>query len=418
MDKIRVRGGKKISGTLEVGGSKNAALPILFSSLLTEDACTYTRVPDLQDIKSTLALLSELGAQCDDQLVRNEVTVQATILKSHEAPYDIVRKMRASVLVLGPLLARFGEAKVSLPGGCAIGARPIDFHLKAFEAMGAQITLEGGYVLAKTSRLHGARIQFPMPSVGATENVMMAASLAEGQTVIENAAREPEIVDLAQALRSMGAKISGEGTATMTIDGVSRLHGARHSVIPDRIQAGTYLAAAFMTGGTLTLTRVNPKEMESTLDVFRKMGADIQAGGDSIRLGSRGRPKAVHVTTEPHPGFPTDMQAQVMAVASIADGESIFTETIFENRFMHVPELARMGADIRLDGNRAMVHGVAELRGAPVMATDLRASACLVLAGLVAKGETVVNRIYHLDRGYERMVENLATLGADIERIK
>jgi UDP-N-acetylglucosamine 1-carboxyvinyltransferase len=420
MDRLRIRGGRKLKGEIQVSGAKNSALPILFATLLSEKPSRIERVPDLHDIESTLLLLKELGAD-----VRHGkdgvVDVSTSGVNRIEAPYDLVRKMRASVLTLGPLLARFGEAKVSLPGGCAIGARPIDLHLKGLEKLGAEIKLESGYVFARASQLKGARIVLDFPSVGATENLMMAATLADGETVIENAAMEPEIVDLAAALRSMGVAIKGEGSSVVTVLGAGRakdLAGMSHRTVADRIEAGTYLAAGLITGGQVTVRDIDPSIMDSTLAKFEEMGAEVRRTDTSISLVSKGRPRAVEITTRPFPGFPTDMQAQFMAVAAVADGASVVTETIFENRFMHASELIRLGADIRVEGNRAVVHGQRTLTGAPVMATDLRASASLVLAGLAAEGETVVSRIYHLDRGYERIAEKFASLGAEVHREK
>lgn len=417
MDKIRIQGGKRLSGEVAVGGSKNAALPILISAIVAEGVSRFSRVPNLQDVRTTLKLLSRLGIQVVDQLSSNRVSLDATRLDSFEAPYDLVRTMRASVVVLGPLLARYGKAKVSLPGGCAIGARPINFHLEGLKRLGAHIELEGGYVIASAKKLKGARVGFDFPSVGATENVMMAAVLAQGESLLENCAREPEIVDLAQALRSMGAQIEGEGTETIRIQGRDSLHGCDYEVMCDRIEAGTYLAAAFGCGGRVKTLGLVPEYLEAVLVKFEEAGAKIVRGHDSIELISQGAPKGVDITTLPFPGFPTDMQAQFMAVMTVAEGTSTISETIFENRFMHVPELARLGADITIRGNTAVIRGKSELRGAPLMATDLRASASLILGGLFAKGETVVNRVYHLDRGYENMELKLRALGAEIERI-
>jgi UDP-N-acetylglucosamine 1-carboxyvinyltransferase len=420
MDKIRIRGGKALHGKVEISGSKNAALPILISSLLTGDKCTFRRVPNLQDIRTTLKVLSHLGVHTQESLEKNQVELTAAIAPGavREAPYDLVRTMRASVLVLGPLLARFGEAKVSLPGGCAIGARPINYHLFGFEKLGAEITLEGGYVLARAKKLKGARVCFEFPSVGATENVMMAAALAQGESVLENCAREPEIVDLARALRAMGLEVEGEGTETLRIQGRDSLHGCDHEIIGDRIEAGTFLAAGFGSGGSVEVMGMASEFLEAVLGKFEEAGAIIERKPSSIKITAKGRPRATDITTQPYPGFPTDMQAQFMTVMTMAEGTSVVTETIFENRFMHVPELARLGADITIRGNHAMIKGQSVLTGAPLMATDLRASASLVLGGLFARGETTVNRIYHLDRGYERMEAKLAGLGADIERIK
>ncbi len=417
MDKIRIRGGKTLNGTVQAGGAKNAALPILFASLLTEGECRFSRVPKLQDIRTTLKLLSQMGVETPKTLTGSEVSLRAKNILSHEAPYDLVRTMRASVVVLGPLLARLGKAKVSLPGGCAIGARPINFHLTGLEKLGAKIELEGGYVTATAKRLKGDRVRFEFPSVGATENVMMAATLAQGESVLENCAKEPEIVDLAEALRGMGAQIEGDGTETIRIQGKDQLHGCDHAIMGDRIESGTFLAAAFATGGKVRVEGIAPETLEAVLVKFEESGAIITRESNAITLASKGRPRGTDVTTLPFPGFPTDMQAQFMAAMIVAEGTSILTETIFENRFMHVPELARLGADITIKGNTAVVRGTSGLKGAPLMATDLRASASLVIAGLCASGETEVNRIYHLDRGYEDMEKKLRSLGADIERI-
>lgn len=420
MDRMRIVGGKRLEGAVEVSGSKNAALPILIASIAADGKSTFSRVPNLQDIRTTIKLLSHFGLKIDNQLSSNHVTIDSTQLTGFEAPYDLVRTMRASVVVLGPLLARYGRAKVSLPGGCAIGARPINFHLEGLKKLGAHIELEGGYVIASIasgSRLKGNRVAFDFPSVGATENVMMAAVLADGESVIENCAREPEIVDLARALRAMGAVIEGEGTETIHVQGKPSLHGCDHRVMGDRIETGTYLAAAFGTGGRVKTLGLHPEFIEAVLVKFEEAGAQIVRGKDTIELISNGVPKSVDVTTLPYPGFPTDMQAQFMAVMAVAEGTSTITETIFENRFMHVPELARLGADIAIKGNTAIVRGKRELKGAPLMATDLRASASLILGGLFAEGETIVNRIYHLDRGYESMEKKLSSLGAKIERI-
>jgi UDP-N-acetylglucosamine 1-carboxyvinyltransferase len=418
MDKIRIQGGKQLNGTIEVGGSKNAALPILIASILGEGTSSFKRVPNLQDVRTTLKLLSHLGLKIKDELSSNRVSIDASNLSGFEAPYDLVRTMRASVVVLGPLLARYGKAKVSLPGGCAIGARPINFHLTGLEKLGAKIELEGGYVIASAERLKGARVRFDFPSVGATENVMMAAVLANGESVLENCAREPEIVDLGRALRAMGATLEGEGTETIRIQGKTALNGCEYEVMGDRIETGTYLAAGFGAGGRVKTMGLDPAFLEAVLVKFEEAGAKIERGKNSIELISNGAPKSVDITTLPYPGFPTDMQAQFMAVMAVAEGVSTITETIFENRFMHVPELARLGADIAIRGNTAIIRGKNKLVGAPLMATDLRASASLVLGGLFAQGETVVNRIYHLDRGYEKMEAKLRSLGATIEREK
>ena len=418
MDKIKIIGGKALKGTVSVSGSKNAALPILISSLLTDQPCVFRRVPNLQDIRTVMNLLGQLGAEESSQLDQNQVRIAAKKVHTYEAPYDLVRKMRASVVVLGPLLARFGEAKVSLPGGCAIGARPINYHLTGLEKLGAQIQLENGYVIASAKKLKGNRVAFEFPSVGATENIMMAAVLATGESILENCAKEPEIVDLARALRAMGAEIEGEGTEVIRIQGKASLNGCDYEIMGDRIEAGTFLAAAFATQGSVTVKGVSFDVLEAALVKFEEAGASVTRGDGFVSLQSKGRPKSTDITTLPFPGFPTDMQAQFMAAMTVADGASVITETIFENRFMHVPELARLGADISVRGNTALVRGQSVLKGAPLMATDLRASASLVLGGLCAQGETVVNRIYHLDRGYEKMEEKLRSLGADIVRIK
>jgi len=418
MDKMRIRGGQVLRGHVEVSGSKNAALPILFSTLLSAKPSLLTKVPNLQDIRTTLKLLAHLGMEIEGHLESNSVSLQAKDIHSLEAPYDLVRKMRASVVVLGPLLARFGQAKVSLPGGCAIGARPINYHLSGLERLGANIELENGYVKASAKKLVGNRVAFDFPSVGATENLMMAAVLAKGETLLENCAKEPEISDLARALRSMGAKISGEGTENILIQGVSELNGARHEIMGDRIEAGTFLSAAFATRGEVEVRGIEPETLESVLVRFEESGAAVKRGINSITLKSHGRPNATDITTLPFPGFPTDMQAQFMSAMAVAEGTSLISETIFENRFMHVPELQRLGAQITIKGNTAVVQGQEFSQGAQVMATDLRASASLIIGGLCARGETVVNRIYHLDRGYERVEEKLRSLGADIERLK
>lgn len=418
MDKMRIRGGRVLNGTVQASGAKNSALPILFSSLLSGEACHYRRVPNLQDIRTTLKLLEQLGAEVKDGLTENRVTVQAQKLDTLEATYDLVRTMRASVVVLGPMLARFGRAKVSLPGGCAIGARPINFHLTGLERLGAEIDLQAGYVVASAKRLIGNRVSFEFPSVGATENILMAATLAKGESLLENCAQEPEIVDLACALRAMGAEIEGEGTETIRVQGKDSLHGCDHEIMGDRIEAGTFLAAGLMTGGAVAVEGLNWKHLESVLVKFEEAGAKVNRGDNRIEVIAQGRLQAADLTTLPFPGFPTDMQAQFMSLMTLADGASMISETIFENRFMHVPELVRMGADITIRGNTAVVKGVPRLVGAPVMATDLRASASLILCGLVAEGETTVSRIYHLDRGYESMEKKLSQLGADIQRLK
>lgn len=419
MDRIIVRGGKPLRGEVEVSGAKNAALPILISALLTEEPCRYLGIPELRDIDTTLRLLSGLGVGVWRGKEGGEVAIEvrAAEVRRLEAPYDLVKTMRASFLVLGPLLARFGRARVSTPGGCAIGTRPVNLHLKGLAQMGAAIELVHGYVEAKAERLQGCRIYLDLPSVGATENLMMAATLARGTTVIENCAKEPEVADLARALNAMGARISGAGSDVVAIEGVDRLGGVTHRVIADRIEAGTFMVAAALTGGEVTVRGARADHLDAFLIKLREAGVSVEAVAGGLRVGGDGRVRAVDVTTLPYPGFPTDLQAQTMVLMSMAEGVSVITETIFENRFMHALELMRMGADIRLEGNRAIVRGVERLSGAPVMATDLRASVSLVLAGLVAEGTTEVSRVYHLDRGYERIEKKLAALGADIERV-
>ena len=417
MQKILVQGGNALHGDVRISGAKNAVLPILCAALLSDDVLSVSNVPRLHDVKTTLRLLGELGAgiEISDDF---DIRIDPRTVNSHVAPYELVKTMRASVLVLGPLLARYGAAEVSLPGGCAIGSRPIDQHIKGMQALGAEVSVDHGFIKATASRLRGARVVFDMVSVGATENVLMAATLAEGRSVLENAAMEPEIIDLAVCLRAMGARIEGEGTGRITVEGVERLHGASHSVVPDRIETGTFLVAAAMTGGRITATHARPETLDAVLDKLREAGAVIECTLDTITLDMGGRrPHAVNLTTAPHPGFPTDMQAQFMAMNCIADGVGVINETIFENRFMHVQELLRLGADIRVEGHTAIVRGVEQLSGAPVMATDLRASASLILAGLVADGETVIDRIYHLDRGYENIEAKLSALGASIRRV-
>ncbi len=415
MDKLKLTGNGPLNGEITVSGAKNAALPILCASLLTADTLHLSNVPQLRDVLTTQKLLQGMGARVmTDNVCELEIT--ASHIDNLVAPYELVKTMRASILVLGPTLARFGEASVSLPGGCAIGSRPVDQHIKGLEAMGAEIVIEHGYVKAR-GRLKGARVTMDMVTVTGTENLLMAATLAEGTTILENAAREPEITDLAVCLNKMGARIRGLGTDTLTIDGVERLHGAHHAVMPDRIEAGTFLVAGAMTRGKILLRNARAVDLEAVLDKLVECGAVIEAGDDWISLDMKQRPKAVSLCTLPHPAFPTDMQAQFMALNSIADGVSTITETIFENRFMHVSELARMGARIEVDGNTATVTGVERLSGTTVMATDLRASASLVIAGLVADGETLVDRIYHLDRGYENIEKKLGAVGAKIERI-
>jgi UDP-N-acetylglucosamine 1-carboxyvinyltransferase len=417
MQKIIVQGGVPLHGEVRISGAKNAVLPILCAGLLTDDVLSVRNVPRLHDVKTTLRLLAELGAGIDVDDAFN-IRIDPRSVHSHVAPYELVKTMRASVLVLGPLLARYGAADVSLPGGCAIGSRPIDQHIKGMQALGAEVSVEHGFIKATAARLRGARVVFDMVSVGATENVLMAATLAEGRTVLENAAMEPEIVDLAACLTTMGARIEGAGTGRIVVEGVERLHGGEHSVVPDRIETGTFLVAAAMTGGHITATHARPETLDAVLDKLREAGATIACTDDSITIDMQGRrPRAVNFSTAPHPAFPTDMQAQFMAMDCIADGVGVINETIFENRFMHVQELLRLGADIRVEGHTAIVRGVEQLSGAPVMATDLRASASLILAGLVADGETVIDRIYHLDRGYENIEAKLSGLGAKISRV-
>ena len=416
MQQFLVSGGATLKGDVVISGAKNAALPILFATILAEQPSVLSNVPVLKDIDTTFKLLRIFGAEVsrDD----HQVTVDATAIHSQMAPYELVKTMRASILALGPLLARFGHAEVSLPGGCAIGARPVNLHIDGLRKMGAEITVEAGYIKAKAARLHGAHIFMDMVSVTGTENLMMAAVLADGLTIIENAAREPEVVDLAKYLIAMGADIQGAGTDTIRITGKEKLHGAHHTVLPDRIETGTFLVAAAVTGGDVTCLNASPAELEVVLEKLREAGADVTTGSDWIRLNMTGRTlKSVNVKTVPHPGFPTDMQAQFTVLNVLAEGVGMVTETIFENRFMHVPELQRMGADIQLEGNTALIKHTDKLMGAQVMATDLRASASLVIAGLVAEGETVVDRIYHIDRGYEQIEHKLKGLGANIQRI-
>ncbi len=417
MDSIIIQGGRTLNGTVEASGAKNAALPLLAAAILADGPMSYRRIPHLRDITTMLTLLANQGADVsmDDS---GRVRVDASGSSRPEAPYELVKTMRASALVLGPLLARFGQARVSLPGGCAIGARPMDMHLKGLEAMGARIRMEQGYVVADApGGLRGARIVFDKVTVTGTENLMMAATLAEGETVLENAAREPEVVNLAESLIEMGARIQGHGTDMIRIEGVDALHGAEVSVIADRIEAATYLAAGLITGGEVTVTQVNPAMLDAFLARVRDAGATVETGPDWVRCSAGERLSGVNIQTSPHPGFPTDLQAQFMALMCVARGSSVIRETIFENRFMHAQELRRMGADIVLNGNTAVVEGRERLSGAPVMATDLRASASLVLAGLAASGETTISRVYHIDRGYERIEEKLRRLGADIERL-
>ncbi|MFN4062911.1 MAG: UDP-N-acetylglucosamine 1-carboxyvinyltransferase [Parazoarcus communis] len=415
MDKLLIEGGCRLNGEVAISGAKNAALPILCAALLSAEPVTFTNVPRLKDIGTLLALLGQMGVGIERD--GDTVVLDASGLNNPVAPYEMVKTMRASILVLGALVARCGEARVSLPGGCAIGARPVDQHIKGLQAMGAEVAVEHGYVHARVPRLKGARLFTDMVTVTGTENLMMAACLADGETVIENAAREPEIVDLANCLVAMGAQISGAGTDVIRIRGVERLHRATHRIMPDRIETGTYLCAAAVTGGEVRLTGTSSAYLDAVVDKLMDAGCDIVSERDSIRIKAPQRLNAVSLRTAPYPAFPTDMQAQFMALNCVANGVAMIRETIFENRFMHAVELQRLGADIRIDGNTAVVQGVARLQGASVMATDLRASASLVIAGLVAEGETVIERIYHLDRGYERLEEKLAALGASVRRL-
>ena len=416
MDKLIVTGGAPLRGEIRISGAKNAALPVLVASLLSDEPLRIANVPHLQDITTTMELLGRMGARLT---LGEKMTVEADASGVNElrAPYELVKTMRASILVLGPLLARFGEAEVSLPGGCAIGQRPVDLHIKGLQAMGAHIDIEQGYIKARAGRLKGARIFMDTVSVTGTENLMMAACLADGVTRIENAAREPEVVDLANCLIAMGARIDGAGTDEIRIEGVPRLHGASHRVIADRIETGTYLIAAAVTGGQVKLRDTEPKILDAVLEKLREAGAHLEVGPDWISLDMRGRARAVNVRTAPYPAFPTDMQAQFVVLNCTAEGTGTVTETVFENRFMHVQELQRMGANIEMEGNTAIVRGIEQLKGAPVMATDLRASASLVIAGLMAEGETLIDRIYHIDRGYECIEEKFAQLGGSIRRV-
>jgi UDP-N-acetylglucosamine 1-carboxyvinyltransferase len=417
MDKLMIEGGRPLCGEISISGAKNAALPILAATLLTDKPVVVGNVPHLHDITTTMELLGRMGSELmvDERM---NVEVNNGNLRELFAPYELVKTMRASILVLGPMLSRYGRADVSLPGGCAIGSRPVNLHIVGLTAMGAEIRVEGGYIRARAKRLRGAHLTMDIVTVTGTENLMMAATLADGVSVIENAAREPEVVDLARCLNSMGAKIEGAGTDTIRIEGVEALGGTRHSIVPDRIETGTYLVAAAMTGGDVRLKNTQPQLLDSVLAKLRECGAQIDVDDNSISLRmDRDRPEAVDVHTSPFPGFPTDMQAQFTAMNCIARGHGTITETVFENRFMHLQELQRMGADVRLEGNTAICNGVDRLTSAPVMATDLRASACLVLAGLVADGTTVVDRIYHIDRGYETIEEKLQQLGARIRRV-
>ena len=418
MDKFVIRGGAPLKGEIPTNGAKNSALPALAACLLTEEAVTLARIPKVRDIATMVQLLHAIGVRIEKKA--GPLRIEARTIARAEAPYDLVKTMRASSLVLGPLVARTGRARVSLPGGCAIGARPINYHLAGLERLGARIRQEAGYVEAETQgRLHGASFTFDRVSVTGTEDLMMAAVLAEGETVLENAAREPEVADLAELLNKMGASVEGGGTSTVRIRGVERLHGAEHSIIPDRIEAGTFLVAGAITAGDVVVTRCEPAHQTALIAKLREAGAEIaEVGPDALRVRSDGRLKSVDVTTEEYPGFATDLQAQFMALMTRAQGISLITETIFENRFMHVPELMRMGANVRLDGRRAIVAGPSALSGAGVLASDLRASASLVLAALVASGETTIDRVYHIDRGYEKIEEKLARAGADIRRVK
>ncbi|KGQ17756.1 UDP-N-acetylglucosamine 1-carboxyvinyltransferase [Lysobacter dokdonensis DS-58] len=424
MQKIQIEGGAPLNGDVQISGAKNAVLPILCATLLADEPVEISNVPHLHDVVTTAKLLAGLGAELtiDQGTIgkgsESGIVVDPRSVNSHVAPYELVKTMRASVLVLGPLLAKYGAAEVSLPGGCAIGSRPVDLHIKGMQALGAEISVDHGFIKARADRLKGNRVVFDMVSVGATENVLMAAALAQGTSVLENAAMEPEIVDLADCLNAMGAQIEGAGSNRIVVHGVERLHGAKHAVVADRIETGTFLVAGAMTGGRITARRTRPETLDAVLEKLMQAGAQIEVEGDRITLDMKGnRPKAVNITTAPHPAFPTDMQAQFMALNCIAEGVGVINETIFENRFMHVQELLRLGADIRVEGHTAIVRGVEQLSGAPVMATDLRASASLILAGLVADGETLIDRIYHLDRGYENIEEKLSGLGARIKRV-
>jgi UDP-N-acetylglucosamine 1-carboxyvinyltransferase len=416
MDKLLIEGGLPLCGEVAISGAKNAALPLLTAALLTSEPVTFGNVPDLNDIATMLRLLAQMGVKVERQ--GDTVTLDASSLDNLVAPYEMVKTMRASILVLGPLLARAGEARVSLPGGCAIGARPVDQHIKGLQAMGAEIAVEQGYVHARSPKLRGARLFTDMVTVTGTENLMMAACLAEGETVIENAAREPEVVDLANCLVAMGARISGAGTDVIRIRGVEKLHGAIHRIMPDRIETGTYLCAAAATGGQIRLTGTSASYVDAVVDKLMDAGCEIVIEREAIAIRAPERLTSVSIRTAPYPAFPTDMQAQFMAINTVANGTAVIRETIFENRYMHAVELIRLGADIKIDGNTAVVRGVERLNGATVMATDLRASAGLVIAGLAARGETLVDRIYHLDRGYERLDQKLSALGARVRRVK
>jgi UDP-N-acetylglucosamine 1-carboxyvinyltransferase len=417
MAKIVISGGEPLNGDVWISGAKNAVLPILAATLLADEPVSIGNVPHLHDVTTTMELLGQMGVSLTiDE--RMKIHVDPRTANRYFAPYDLVKTMRASILVLGPLVARFGEADVSLPGGCAIGSRPVDQHIRGLEALGATVSVENGYIKARAKRLRGARIVMDIVTVTGTENIMMAAALAQGTTIIENAAQEPEVVDLAHCINAMGGRISGAGTATIVVEGVDRLHGTQYDVLPDRIETGTFLVAGAITGGRVMAKRARPRTLDAVLHKLEDAGAHVNTGEDWIEVDMRGkRPRAVDVTTAPYPAFPTDMQAQFTALNTVAEGVGTITENVFENRFMHVHELERLGADIRLEGNTAVVKGVREMSGAPLMATDLRASACLVLAGLVAKGDTTVDRIYHIDRGYECIEEKLGTLGAKIRRL-
>ena len=416
MEKLLITGGRSLKGEVRISGAKNSVLPILAASLLSDGEVILGNVPHLQDVTTTISLLTEMGAilSIDEKM---KVSINASSVNKFYAPYEMVKTMRASILVLGPLLSHFGEAKVSLPGGCAIGSRPVNLHIEGLKAMGANIKVDNGYIIAKAKKLKGAKISLPIATVTGTENLIMAATLASGQTIIKNAAKEPEIIDLANCLRLMGAKIRGDGTSEIIIDGVKNLSGCSYDVLPDRIETATFLVAAAITQGELTLTHTRPDTIKVIIDKLKNAGANISINEDKIQIKVNSQLKAVNITTNPYPDFPTDMQAQFIALNSIASGKSKVIESVFENRFMHVQELVRMGADIDINGNTALIRGVKGLRGAPVMATDLRASASLILAGLVAKGETVVDRIYHIDRGYECIEEKLTKLGANIKRL-
>ncbi|HEX7341579.1 MAG TPA: UDP-N-acetylglucosamine 1-carboxyvinyltransferase [Rhodanobacteraceae bacterium] len=417
MAKIVVSGGHPLEGDVSISGAKNAVLPILAATLLADEPVSIGNVPHLHDVTTTMELLGQMGVQLvlDEHMM---IHIDPRTTDRYFAPYELVKTMRASILVLGPLVARFGQAEVSLPGGCQIGSRPVDQHIRGLQALGADVVVENGYIRARAGRLKGAHINMDMVTVTGTENIMMAATLAEGTTIIENAAQEPEVVDLAHCLNAMGACIEGEGTNTLVIHGVERLHGCHYNVLPDRIETGTFLIAGAITGGKVRARHARPSTLESVLSKLEDTGAQICTGEDWIELDMRGkRPRAINLTTAPYPAFPTDMQAQFTALNCVAEGVGVITETVFENRFMHVHELQRLGADIRLEGNTAIVQGVDHMSGAPIMATDLRASACLVLAGLVAAGDTVVDRVYHIDRGYENIEEKLGGLGANIRRL-